>query len=105
MPLSGSTERRVICAPLAKWWNTRQRSAISGSSSGESGGRGSFSKTSSAAPAMIFFFKAFASAFLFTTGPGQLFPKYAVGFLNFSVLLRLGERRGGEGCRLGWLVS
>jgi hypothetical protein len=44
-----------------------------GSSSGESGGSGSFSKTSSAAPAMTFSFNALASAFSSTTGPRELF--------------------------------
>ena len=61
------------------------RSAISGSRSGESGGSGSFSKTSSAAPAMTLFFNAFARAFSSTTGPRELFIMYAVGFISLSV--------------------
>ena len=45
---------------------------------------GSFSKTSSAAPRIVPFRSASASTFSSTTGPREVFIKYAVGFINFK---------------------
>src|SRR5580700_9999779 len=59
MPLLGSVERRVMRAALAKCGMRRQRSAMEGSRNGESAGRGSFSYTSRAAPAIQFSRSAF----------------------------------------------
>src|SRR5882724_5377745 len=84
MPLSGSVDSLVIRPALAKWWNRRQRSSISGSSSGESAGSGSFSKTSSAAPAIQRSFSAFASAFSSTTGPREALIRYASLRMSFT---------------------
>src|SRR4030095_11668542 len=85
IPFSGSVERRVILAALAKCGYKRQRSSIAGSRNGESGGRGSVSYTSSAAPAIQFSRRALARAASSITGALDVFTKYAVDFIFWNV--------------------
>src|SRR5579864_2296809 len=63
MPLLGSGDSRVIFAALAKWGSNRQRSSIAGSRRGESEGNGSFSYTSSAAPAIPTFLEKISEGY------------------------------------------
>ena len=68
-PTSGSGDSRVARPADAKWWNIRSFSFKRSSRRGLSGGSGSFSKTSSAAPAIRPSSSARASAVSSTIGP------------------------------------